>query len=53
MIKADNACKTHSVVAGTKYSVDDSCNGDDSEDNDDDVVSLGTQSPKSWMLVYR
>lgn len=34
-------------LAQNKYSIDDSC-----DDDDDDIVTLGTQSPKTWMLIY-
>lgn len=36
-------------LAQNKYSIDDSCDDED----DDDIVTLGTQSPKTWVPIYR
>ena len=37
--------------ARSAYSIDDSCDGNDANDND--IVTLGTQNLNTWMLVYR
>lgn len=49
-VKADDACKAIAWwPAWSNYSTDDNC---DDEENDDNIVTLETQSPKTWALVY-
>lgn len=54
-VKAYDECKPIAQwLAQSSYSIDDNCDGDsDDDDSDNIIITLGTQSLKTWKLVYR